>query len=228
MESVLIKEKLVEAPELGSLLYLPGLPGSGSKVYDRSPYGNSGTITGATWTKLPSGIWCLSFDGIDDVVDCGNSACFNVTSALTVVAWINPVGWGGGTYGRILSKGVITAWAFFLSMTTAEMRFYGASMGSAIQSNPNVIALNKWQQVGITYNKANVRFYVNGVYQGGDALSQPLGTNIQNLLVGSESEVADRCFNGNIALVRVLNRPWTTLEFQNSFNREKHLFGVLV
>jgi len=50
-------------PELGCVLYLSGLPNSGSKIHDRSPYGNHGAITGATWQRLPSGLWCLSFDG---------------------------------------------------------------------------------------------------------------------------------------------------------------------
>lgn len=228
MKNVLSKEGLMKAPELGSLLYLPGLPGSGNKTYDRSPYGNTGTITGANWVKLPGGIFCLSFDGVDDQVNCGNGVCFNLTGALTLVAWICPAGWGGGGFGRIVSKGVISAWAFFLADSVAGMRFYGAGMGSAISSNQNAVALGKWQQVGVTHDKAVIRFHVNGVYQGGGALTLTLGTNTQGLLVGSEPEVADRSFNGSIALVRVLNRPWTTLEFQNSFNREKHFFGVMV
>jgi len=42
------REDLVfSPPELGCVHYLPGLPGGGSKIHDRSPCGNIGTITGA-------------------------------------------------------------------------------------------------------------------------------------------------------------------------------------
>jgi len=50
----------------GLVLYLPFMEGTGSSVHDLSKYHNNGTITGATWTQLPSGIWVLSFDGVDD------------------------------------------------------------------------------------------------------------------------------------------------------------------
>lgn len=218
----------MEAPELGSALYLPGLPGGGGAAHDRSPYSNTGTITGAAWMKLSGGVWCLSFDGADDQLNCGNKPSLNFTNALTIVAWIYPIGWGGGGYGRIVSKGVTSAWALYLAQTGARLRFYGSGVGTAIESNENIIVPGRWQQVGLTYNKVSVRFHLNGVYQGGGALSVSLATNSQNLLVGADPEVADRVFNGYIALVRILNRQWTTLDFQNSFNREKYLFGVMV
>lgn len=67
--------KLVEArkllfhpPNLGTVLYLTGLPGHGDTIYDRSPYGYHGTITGAVWTRLLTNSWVLDFDGSDDVV----------------------------------------------------------------------------------------------------------------------------------------------------------------
>ena len=66
-----IDELIFDPPELGSVLYLTGLPCGGSKIYDRSPYGNHGTITGATWKRLPSGLWYLDLDALDDYVDCG-------------------------------------------------------------------------------------------------------------------------------------------------------------
>lgn len=55
---------LFEPPEIGCVLDLTGLPSGGSKIYDRSPYGKVGTITGVTWLQTPGGIWCLSFDGV--------------------------------------------------------------------------------------------------------------------------------------------------------------------
>ena len=54
MKTRLDKDELVfNPPELGCVLYLPGLPGGGSRIHDRSPYANNGTVAGATWRHLP-------------------------------------------------------------------------------------------------------------------------------------------------------------------------------
>ena len=90
MKTLVSQNSLVfNPPELGCVLFLPGLPWSSSKIHDRSPYGNHGTITGATWKRLPSGLWYLSFDGIDDYVSLGTSASLNLVDDFTMMAWLN-------------------------------------------------------------------------------------------------------------------------------------------
>ncbi|RLI91232.1 MAG: hypothetical protein DRO95_04750, partial [Candidatus Altiarchaeales archaeon] len=54
---------------------------------DISKYGNDGTIYGATWTDGKFGK-ALSFDGVDDYVDCGNDSSLDITDAITIEAWI--------------------------------------------------------------------------------------------------------------------------------------------
>ena len=89
MKTLIDREDLVfDSAELGCVLHLPGLPGGDSTIHDRSPYGNHGTITGATWKRLPSGLWCLSFDGSDDYVTVGLGASINITGPFTTKAWV--------------------------------------------------------------------------------------------------------------------------------------------
>jgi len=66
-----------------------------SKAVDISRYGNNGTINGAVWTSSGRFGSALQFDGVDDYVDCGNGASLNITTAVTVEAWVNPLysGW---------------------------------------------------------------------------------------------------------------------------------------
>ena len=61
-------------PDLGTVLYMPGLPQGGGVIHDRSPYGNHGTIDGPTWDRNAQGLWYLDHDGTDDYVDCGSDA----------------------------------------------------------------------------------------------------------------------------------------------------------
>ncbi len=61
------RDLIFDPPDIGTVLYLPGLPGGGSKIFDRSPYGNNGTIVGATWARNAQGVWELSFGTTDEV-----------------------------------------------------------------------------------------------------------------------------------------------------------------
>lgn len=53
------------------VLYLPGLPGQGLKIWNRAKGGSAGdgTIYGPLWVRQPGGIWALDFDGQDDYVE---------------------------------------------------------------------------------------------------------------------------------------------------------------
>jgi type II secretory pathway pseudopilin PulG len=62
--------------------------GSGQVAFDSSGYQNNGTlVNGPTWTTGKIGN-ALSFDGVDDYVDCGNNIVLNPTQEITVEAWI--------------------------------------------------------------------------------------------------------------------------------------------
>jgi len=79
---------LRETISRGLVLYLPFVrfishrADTITKVFDRSPFGNHGTIYGAVWQTLPSGKSALSFDGVDDY-------CYDeATEVLTLRGWI--------------------------------------------------------------------------------------------------------------------------------------------
>ena len=60
-----------------------------ASLEDTSRYGNDGVFTGAgepDWAQLPSGLWVLDFDGINDIVTIGDC----VANIQTFIAWIKP------------------------------------------------------------------------------------------------------------------------------------------
>lgn len=89
MKTILDREDLVfNPPEPGCVLGIAGLPGRGTKIYDRSPYGNQGTVTGAGWVRLSGGLWALSFDGIDDNVSISDWDNDRLGSNYTIEQWV--------------------------------------------------------------------------------------------------------------------------------------------
>lgn len=219
-------------PQLGCVLYLSGLPGGGNKIYDRSSYGNHGSITGATWTKLPSGIWCLSFDGTDDCVDCGNSASLDLTNMIVFEAWVNLDTLAQDAY--LLDQSVPSAsgkWPIGL-YNSSDRIFVGipASMMGLIGISSYLTA-GQYQHWVVVYDIANAtfNFYLNGVEKSlSDVGNYYTGGTLEHLAIGARLDTGGPASGlaGDIAMVRIYNRRLSTLEIQNHFNQEKHLFGV--
>ena len=63
--------------------------GAGSVLADVSGNGNNGVVSGATWVPGKFGS-ALSFNGLSDVVQVASSASLNLSSGMTLAAWIRP------------------------------------------------------------------------------------------------------------------------------------------
>ena len=64
--------------------------GSGSTVSDASGNGNAGTISGATWTSAGKYGSALSFNGSSSRVTIANASSLQLSSGMTLEAWVNP------------------------------------------------------------------------------------------------------------------------------------------
>ncbi len=226
LKDKLTVEEMFKPPELGCVLYLPGLPGSGSKIYDRSPYGNQGSITGATWKRLPSGLWCLSFDGTDDYVDCGDKAVYDVAN-LTIEAWIKVE--GSATNQQILTNYVYSApnsygYRLFTYVNgRLQLELYFGADGYRNIIHGADYRDSTWHQVVATYGEGYLRLFRDGVATVTPiAETRTLAYSAVDLTISAATETLE----GQVALVRLYNRALSALEIQNHFNQEKHLFGV--
>ena len=64
--------------------------GSGTTTADSSGNGNAGTLHGASWTTLGRYGNALSFNGTNSQVRVADSASLDLTTAMTLSAWIQP------------------------------------------------------------------------------------------------------------------------------------------
>lgn len=241
MKTMLDIDKLVfSPPDLGCSLYLTGLPGGGSKIHDRSPYGNHGTVTGAVWKRLPSGLWCLNFDGSDDYVDCGSDNSLEIgTNGWSVNVWLKVP--SDSNYRVILNSMVVFATnsskGYYLYLGNDDTRVsWGVSDGTTRIQNyvvsPITLKDNTWHHIVATFNSTTdtVKLYVDTTEIGSDTSGTPLGTIINDRQPEFGRDYGSGSpryyFLGLLALPRVYNRALSALEIQNCFNQEKHLFGV--
>ncbi len=217
-------------PPIGCGLHLLGLPGGGNKIYDRSPYGNIGTITGATWVRLPSGLWCLSFDGGgagDDKVNLGSDASLFPDDGTWLI-------WAKSAFALAANEILFSTDAAgnnegdaFLSVSVADgkYRFFLYNTG-----NKNVYSDaptdTNWHLIGVTFGSGGMKMCVDGVLQASTDPSTMSPKANQDLMLGAYRPAVAMVFDGYLALPRIYNRALSVLEIQNHFNREKHLFGA--
>jgi len=230
MKTLVDVDKLVfEPPKLGCTLYLPGLPGGNSRIYDRSPYGNYGTITGATWKRLPSGLWFLSFDGTDDYVGCGSNASLKALP-ISVELWFRRLGAGSSGTDSLISPNLYAGdkgWSIEIIEATPAIQVHGRGGTSTLTLGPSTIVDDTWYYVAFAAAANEQRFYLNGTEEDSNTLAVPFAYNSFNLTIGAHPlSPAYRFVNCDIALPRIYNYALSALEIQNHFNQEKHLFGV--
>ena len=218
------EDSIFNPPQSGCVLSLTGLPGGDGKIYDRSPYGNIGTMTGATWVMLPTGLWCLSFDGSDDYVDCGNNASLQGLTKFTAMVWIYSD--DVTTDKTAIGKGdMFTNGCWHIKNQGGDI--YVRMRWSGTHQIYTAISISTWYQIALRYSDADdlLQLYLNGLLKDEVTVTDFVGDSIRSLFLGRIQDAGMR-WDGLVALPHVYNRALSALEIQNHFNQGKHLFGV--
>jgi glucose/arabinose dehydrogenase/chitodextrinase len=204
----------VPAPVGGLVAAYAFNEGSGTTVTDASVSGNTGTITGATWT--PSGRFgaALSFNGVNNLVQIPGSSSLNVSTAMTLEAWIFPTAAQSG-WRTIMQR---EATAYFLNSSNGNGAMlpggggtFGVDIGYASGAVANPV--NAWTHVALTYDGAMLQLYVNGVLASNVVQTGNIQTNSNPLSIGGNGPFGE-FFQGVIDEVRVYNRALSQAEIQ--------------
>ena len=185
--------------------------GSGTTAFDSSGNNNYGTIYGAGCIPDQWGGQALSFDGVDDYVDCGNDASLDITTAITIEAWVYPGSAGLNNYGRITDKYPAPC---LLVGPNGQLRWFGNIGGTSVDKEvcANCVSWNSWHHLALTYNMdeatPTIRGYVDGELKGIiTGYSGPLSISSVHLAIGNSLDGAayylKRAFNGLIDEVRI-------------------------
>lgn len=137
--------------------------GAGIAVHDTSGHGNTGTMSGATWTDQGRFGRALMFNGRRSLVSIPPSPALDLTEGMTLSAWVYPMsrmtGW------RLVVKKEIDA--YFLTASSEEGFLRpagGGTFGSLVDTveAATPIAVNAWGHLALTYDGATLCLYVHG------------------------------------------------------------------
>ena len=78
--------------------------GSGTTLVDRTGNGRTGTLSGATWSTAGKFGGALSFDGVNDWVTVADANALDLTTGMTLEAWVFPTASGGGSWRNVIIK----------------------------------------------------------------------------------------------------------------------------
>jgi len=184
-----------------------------NNVQDGSGKGLNGTIRGnPAFVEGIAGM-ALSFDGVNDYVDLGNNAAFDITEQITLSAWVNTNDTGNGQHNPYVGKGDQTYAIKHASSNTIEFFIFDAGWHTAnvrVDSSFN----GEWHHVLGTYDGSELKTYVDGVLGATVAHQGSIEVQTHNLTIAMNSQETDRFYDGVIDEVKIYNRALSSSEIR--------------
>jgi TM2 domain-containing membrane protein YozV len=189
--------------------------GAGTTVADASGNGNTGTISGAAWSIQGRYGSALSFNGTNSVVVINSAPSLNLTTGMTLSAWVYPTANESG-WRTIMQREVNAYYLHASSGSGVLFPAAGGTFGSVDNSlvAPYAIPVSTWSHLAVTYDGAALRLFVNGAQVNSVLQTAPIETNTKPLRIGGNSPYGEY-FQGLIDEVRIYNRALTAAEIQS-------------
>ncbi|MFH1226501.1 MAG: LamG-like jellyroll fold domain-containing protein [Planctomycetota bacterium] len=192
---------------------------SGTIARDSSGNNNNGILHGAKWVAGKTG-GALSFDGVRDYVEVPDAPPLNYYPPLGAECWVKiPDFPDGGAI--ILNKG--QSWALHISDNHYQADMAGLTP-QQIHSR-NVIPLNTWVHLALTYDGKTVKLYENGVETASQTVTGKLDSDSDSFMIGANSpnpygadpDKRPYLFKGFMAEVKIYNYIRTAAEIQSDY-----------
>jgi PKD repeat protein len=187
---------------------------NGTQVLDASGNGNHGTLSNVTRTTQAKFGRALYFSGSNSLVTVSDSSSLDLTTGMTLSAWVYPTTWASG-WKSLLMKESSGGLAYALSANSAAdqpdstLRIGGYDRQLAAGSH---LPSNTWTHLAATYDGTTQRLFVNGVQVGSRSQTGTLDVSANPLRVGGNTVWANEYFQGLIDEVRIYNRALTQSE----------------
>ena len=222
--------KNLNESETGLQLYFKFDETTGSTLTDASGHYNGSLVNMDNSDWIPSAAfygpkYCLSFDGSNDYVDCGNEASVRISgSNISLEAWIYVSSFAANSYQNTIigmhygvsgqSDGYVLRVG---GAGIAELVLGDGVNWQSVASPDNTLTTNKWYHIAGTYDGSVMKLYVNGVLVSSNTQSFSISENtVTNLYLGECDCFPGRYFCGKMDEVRIWNDARTVKEIREN------------
>ncbi len=158
----------------------------------------------------------LLLDGAGSYVEIADEAAFDLTTAISVAAWVN-LEMLGSDYRPVITKGD-AAWRLSTYQQTNQFHFAVTDWRVARHAVDGTIGigLNEWHHVAGTFDGSLLRLYVDGVEDPASpvAYTGAVGLDDFPVQIGANAELPERGWVGRIDDVRVYGQALTETEVE--------------
>ncbi|MEV4314353.1 LamG-like jellyroll fold domain-containing protein [Actinocrispum sp. NPDC049592] len=188
--------------------------GVGNSLTDRTGRNHTGTIAGATWTTGNTG-GALSFNGTSDMVTVADANDLDLTSAMTLEAWVRPTATTSNWRTIMLKErtGGLTYALYADNAASRPTSYLTISSADRSVTGPTALPANTWTHVAVTYGSGTYRLYVNGTEVANAAVTGSMAASTGALRIGGNN-IWGEFFTGAIDDIRIYNRALTATEIQ--------------
>jgi Domain of unknown function (DUF4082)/Concanavalin A-like lectin/glucanases superfamily/Fibronectin type III domain/Viral BACON domain/Bacterial Ig domain len=188
---------------------------SGTTATDASGRGNTGTLNGPTRSTAGKFGGALNFDGVNDWVTVQDANVLDLTTGMTMEAWVQPT-LLGALWRTVMLKEQAGDLIYALYAANGNSRaathiFTNNDRGI---NGTTATPLNAWTHLASTYDGTTLRLYVNGTQVATRAINGAIRTSTGALRIGGNSIWNDEWFAGLIDEVRLYNRALSATEIQ--------------
>src|SRR4051794_10804921 len=151
---------------------------SGATLVDASGNGNDGTLSGATWASSGKHGGALTFDGAGDLVSVPDSASLDLTSGMTIEAWVRPTQLGSmWRTVAVKSAGSHLAYALYAHDGNPGPSGHVYTGADKFVSSGSFVSTTAWTHLATTYNGTTLTLYVDGSPVGSQTIGSPISVS---------------------------------------------------
>ena len=188
--------------------------------------GNHGELVNGVRESSANG-GSLTFDGVNDRVECVNSSTLNITTSVTMESWIYPTAYKTSSGGGGM---IITKLSYYMELAgSGVIRLYFYDLSSEGYHNGNInIPLNSWSHVVGIRNLQNnsILIYVNGSLDREiSSITGNIRSNNTPVTFGSYSGGGYE-YTGRISNAKIYNRALSAAEISQNFIATRSRYGI--
>lgn len=197
-------------------------PGSGTKLYDLSQNGMTGTTgTGVSYSSSNTGV--MSFDTTSDanIAFLGHQFFQFYTGDFSLEMWIYPTSFS--SYTHMFAMPDQGTFALKANVTDGQIYFYSPAFSTYGSTSGWTLVINSWNHVVMTRRSGFAYCYLNGSLKGKvSGFNNSINPAAINIGAGWPSERPTK----QVSQARIYNRGLVNAEVINNYYATKGRFGL--